>query len=65
MRCIRLACYSLIAVALTACGVNPVTGKKELQFISEAQELKIGEQNYAPTRQAEGGDMTDMPELTA
>ncbi len=65
MRSFRLACLSLVAVALTACGVNPVTGKKEIQFISEAQEVQIGEQNYSPTRQAEGGDMTVMPELTA
>jgi beta-barrel assembly-enhancing protease len=65
MRSLRVVCYSLIAVALTACGVNPVTGKKEIQFVSEAQEVKIGEQNYAPTRQAEGGDLTVMPELTA
>jgi predicted Zn-dependent protease len=57
--------YSLIAISLAACGVNPVTGKKEIQFVSEAQELKIGEQNYSPTRQAEGGDLTVMPELTA
>ena len=49
---------------LTACGVNPVTGKKEIQFVSEAQELQIGEQNYAPTRQGEGGDLTVLPELT-
>jgi predicted Zn-dependent protease len=65
MRSFRLVCYALIAVGLAACGVNPVTGKKEIQFVSEAQELKIGEQNYAPTRQAEGGDLTVMPELTA
>lgn len=43
---------------LAACGINPVTGKKEIQFISEAQELKLGEQNYAPTRQSEGGEFT-------
>lgn len=60
----RVFCYGVIALALTACGVNPVTGKKELQFVSEAQELKIGEQNYTPTRQAEGGDLSVMPELT-
>ncbi len=57
---------SLITLALlTACGVNPVTGKKEIQFISEAQELQLGEQNYAPARQGEGGDLTVLPELTA
>jgi beta-barrel assembly-enhancing protease len=64
MRSFRIACYSLIVVALTACGVNPVTGKKEIQFVSEATELKMGEQYYEPTRQAEGGDLTVMPELT-
>jgi predicted Zn-dependent protease len=50
--------------ALSGCGVNPVTGKKEIQFVSEAQELQIGAQNYAPTRQSEGGDLTVLPELT-
>jgi predicted Zn-dependent protease len=64
MRFARIASYCLIALSLAACGVNPVTGKKEIQFVSEAQELKIGEQHYSPTRQAEGGDLTVMPELT-
>ena len=53
-----------LAIALTACGVNPVTGKKELQFVSEAQELKIGADNYSPTRQSEGGEFVVMPELS-
>ena len=55
----------LVLLALSACGVNPVTGKKEIQFVSEAAELKIGEQNYAPMRQAEGGDFDVLPEPTA
>jgi predicted Zn-dependent protease len=54
----------LAALLLTACGTNPVTGKREIQFVSEAQEVKLGEQNYAPTRQSEGGDLTVLPELT-
>lgn len=54
----------LCAALLAACGTNPVTGERELQFISEAQELKMGEQYYAPTRQAQGGDFTVLPELT-
>ncbi|HEY5808769.1 MAG TPA: M48 family metalloprotease [Povalibacter sp.] len=54
-----------LSVILSACGVNPVTGKKEIQFVSESQELQIGEKNYAPTRQGEGGDLTVLPELTA
>lgn len=57
--------FILFATAmLAACGVNPVTGKKELQFISEATEIKMGEQYYAPTQQSEGGDFDVLPELT-
>jgi predicted Zn-dependent protease len=55
---------ALVVLALTACGVNPVTGKREIQFVSEAAELQIGEQQYAPTRQSEGGDFKLLPELT-
>lgn len=54
----------LMAVYLGGCGVNPVTGKQELQFIPESSELQIGQQNYAPSRQQEGGDFTLDPELT-
>jgi predicted Zn-dependent protease len=61
----RIALSFLAVTALAACGVNPVTGKKEIQFVSEAQELKLGEQNYAPMRQAEGGDFDVLPEPTA
>jgi predicted Zn-dependent protease len=44
------------AVFLVGCAVNPVTGKRELSLVSENQELAIGKQNYAPLRQAQGGD---------
>ena len=54
-----------ILLALSACGVNPVTGKQEIQFVSETQEVKLGEQNYSPMRQAEGGDFDVLPEPTA
>jgi len=56
---------ALLCATLAACGVNPVTGKKEIQFISEAQEVSIGQQQYAPMRQVEGGDLEVLPELTA
>jgi predicted Zn-dependent protease len=55
----------LIVSVLAGCGVNPVTQKREIQFVSEEQEIKLGEQNYAPTRQSEGGDLEVMPEITA
>ena len=55
----------LPVLLLSACGVNPVTGKKEIQLISAAQEVKIGEQNYVPSRQSQGGDLKLLPELSA
>ncbi len=50
--------------ALAGCGINPVTGEKEIQFISTSQEVAIGEQAYLPSRQAQGGDFVAEPELT-
>ncbi len=50
---------------LGGCAVNPVTGERELSFISEAQELSIGKQQYAPLRQAQGGDYVVDPEVQA
>ena len=50
---------------LTTCGVNPVTKKREFQVVSESQEIAIGQQNYSPARQSQGGDYVLDPELTA
>lgn len=55
----------ITSLLLSACGTNPVTGKQELQFVSESQEIAIGQQNYAPARQQQGGDYVIDPELTA
>ena len=55
----------LLSLTLSACGTNPVTKKKEFQFVSESQEISIGKQNYSPARQSQGGDYVIDPELTA
>ena len=60
----KLLVFVLLAsVGLTGCATNPVTGKNELSLISEAQELSIGEQQYAPMRQAQGGDYVVDPKV--
>lgn len=59
-----LLAAALVLLALASCGTNPVTGKRELQFVSEAQEIQTGTQNYAPMRQSEGGDYAVLPDLT-
>lgn len=56
----------LLASALLAgCAVNPVTGKSELRLVPESTELNLGAEQYAPSRQSQGGDYTARPELVA
>lgn len=55
---------ALLAVA-AGCGVNPVTGRSELQLISEQEEIAMGRQNYVPGQQQSGGPYVVDPGLTA
>lgn len=54
----------LTCFVLYGCAVNPVTGENELALISESQEIGIGQKNYGPSRQMQGGDYTVNPELS-
>ncbi len=54
----------IAAAALSGCVVNPVTGNRELALVSAADEIAIGEAQYAPSRQMQGGDYVIDPELT-
>jgi predicted Zn-dependent protease len=56
---------ALLCAVLAACSTNPVTGKKDLMLVGEDTELSIGQQQYAPMRQSEGGEYTMDPALTA
>ncbi|MDH3303588.1 MAG: M48 family metalloprotease [Gammaproteobacteria bacterium] len=49
---------------LAGCAVNPVTGKRQLMTVSTASEIQMGQQNYAPMRQSQGGDYDIDPALT-
>jgi predicted Zn-dependent protease len=46
----------VLPVIISGCSVNPVTGKNELSIVSPQQEVAIGEKNYRPSRQSQGGD---------
>ncbi len=63
----NLSAVAIIALTLitTGCGTNPVTKKREFQLVSEKQEISIGQQNYSPARQSQGGDYVIDQELTA
>ncbi|WP_203300988.1 M48 family metalloprotease [Marinobacter sediminum] len=53
----------VVALSLTACSVNPVTGEKQLSLIPESQELSMGAEQYTPTQQTQGGQFYMDPEL--
>ncbi|MDW7761431.1 MAG: M48 family metalloprotease [Acidobacteriota bacterium] len=57
-----LGCAVLV-VLLAACAVNPVSGRKELSFFSEAQEIALGEQTDREIRSQFG--VYDDPKLNA
>ncbi len=46
----------LLCSVLSACSVNPVTGEKNLNFLSENWERETGKALYYQSRQAQGGD---------
>jgi len=57
---IAAACLSL-AVLTAACATNPVSGKRELSMLSEAEEIAIGRESDAEVRREMG--VYDNPEL--
>jgi predicted Zn-dependent protease len=61
----RWFAVAALTAALAACSTNPVTGEKELMLVGEGAELSIGQKNYAPMRQSEGGDYVMDPKLTS
>lgn len=58
------ACLVCALSVTTACTVNPVTGDRQLSFMSAEQELALGQQHYLPSQQAQGGRYVVDPDLT-
>ncbi|MFQ5548458.1 MAG: M48 family metalloprotease, partial [Woeseia sp.] len=60
----RLFVIAAFAIA-AGCTVNPVTGKRELSVLSEQSEIRMGEENYLPMQQSQGGKYDIDPALTS
>jgi len=58
---IRLCLFLTLLVTVAACATNPVTGKRGMSLLSEAEELAIGQQQDAEIRKEMG--VYDNPEL--
>jgi predicted Zn-dependent protease len=56
--------WVLLSIWLAGCSINPVTGEREFMAVSEAKELQLGQQNYAPMQQSQGGVHDVDPVLT-
>jgi predicted Zn-dependent protease len=56
---------ALIVLFLSACSVNPVTGKRELMMVSSEQEIAMGKQSYLPMQQSQGGAYDVDPALSS
>ena len=61
MRAISSTFVCLALAASVGCATNPVTGKRQLSFLSEAQEIAIGQQADAEVRRDMG--VYDDPQL--
>ena len=60
----HLVPIALGLLTLAACTINPVTGERQLALVSAADEVEIGEAQYFPSRQMQGGDYVREPALT-
>lgn len=61
----RLAAVTLSSLLLASClATNPVTGKKEIVLMPLSQQIALGEQNYGPYQQQQGGQYTVDPALS-
>ncbi len=61
---LRLFIILSLTLLSTACAVNPVTGEQQLMFVSEDEDAQIGQSQYKPTQQSQGGLYYLDPELT-
>jgi predicted Zn-dependent protease len=67
MKRIRLHALLSIAAAVaatTACTINPVTGQRQLALVSAEDEVAIGNQQYLPSQQMQGGEYLRDPALS-
>lgn len=62
---LRHLAVAALALVLSTCAENPVTGDREFTMVSERQEISLGQQHYRPTQQSQGGQWKIDPELTA
>lgn len=61
----NLLIAALVVTGASGCAVNPVTGKQQLMFSSQEQDIATGAQHYQPSQQSQGGQYVVDPQLTS
>ncbi|MGB5098132.1 MAG: M48 family metalloprotease, partial [Porticoccaceae bacterium] len=59
----RFGLLVALSLGIGACAVNPVTGREELSLVSGSEEIAIGERQYGPAQQSQGGPYYLDPKL--
>src|SRR5438477_305872 len=54
MRMLRVGIAVVVAMTAAACATNPVTGKRQISFMSEEQEIQMGRELDADVRREMG-----------
>jgi len=60
----RLLSVLVAAMTVAGCSTNAVTGKQQLSLVSESQEIAMGEKQYGPSQQSQGGQYQVDVELS-
>lgn len=63
MTAVRFALLVTLSLGIGACATNPVTGREELSLVSGSEEIAIGERQYGPAQQSQGGPYYLDPRL--
>lgn len=61
---LSLSAVAALALIMSGCVVNPVTGKSEFSTLSVNDEIALGIDNYQPSQQAQGGQYVVDKSLT-
>lgn len=61
----HLAISIVVLAPGAACTINPVTGERQLALVSAEDEISIGNQQYFPSQQMQGGEYLRDPALTS
>ncbi|MDG2091394.1 MAG: M48 family metalloprotease [Gammaproteobacteria bacterium] len=60
-----LLSFLISNLLLASCAVNPVTGENEFSLLSRQDEISIGNEQYGPSQQSQGGEYKVDPDLSA